>query len=80
MAPDPGDGGCFIVVKISEAVLEEIVGKDACLGVTVHATAHFVVDPGVAGNFFELVLVNEFKGDICNLSRPNISSGKINCF
>jgi hypothetical protein len=67
VAPEPGGGGCFVVVKIGEAVLEEFVGKDACLGETVHATAHFEVDPGVAGNLVELVLVNEFLGDVHKL-------------
>ncbi len=47
--------------------MEEFVGKDACLGETVHVTAHFEVDPGVVGNLVELVLVNEFKGDVCML-------------
>jgi hypothetical protein len=67
VAPEPGGGGCFVVVKIGKAVSEEFVGKDACLGETVHAMAHFKVDPGVAGDIFELVLVNEFKGDIRKL-------------
>jgi hypothetical protein len=56
VAPEPEGGGCFIVVKIGKAVSEEFVGKDACLGKTVHATAHFKVDPGVAGSLVELVL------------------------
>ncbi len=67
VAPEPGGGGCFVVVKIGEAVLEELVGKDACLGETVHATAHFEVDPGVAGNIVELVLIDEFEGGIHKL-------------
>ena len=67
MSPEPGSGGCFVVVKIGKAVLEEFDGKDACLGETVHATAHFEVDPGVAGNLVELVLVNEFLGDVRKL-------------
>ncbi len=66
VAPEPGGGGCLVVVKFGKAVLEEFVGNDA-LGETVHATAHFKVDPGVAGNLVELVLVNEFLGDICKL-------------
>ncbi len=36
-------------------------------GETVHATAHFEVDPGVAGNLVELVLVDEFLGDVRKL-------------
>ncbi len=67
MAPEPGGGGCLVVVKFGKAVLEEFVGKDACLGETVHATAHFEVDPGVAGNLVELVLVHEFLGDVHKL-------------
>ncbi len=67
MAPEHGGGGCFVVVKIGEAVSEEFVGKDACLGETIHATAHFKVDPGVGGNIVELVLVNEFEGDVREL-------------
>ncbi len=47
--------------------MEEFVGKDACLGETVYATAHIKVDPGVAGDLVELVLVNEFDGDVCKL-------------
>jgi hypothetical protein len=47
--------------------LEEFAGKDACLGETVHATAHFKVDPEVAGNLVELVLVDEFLGDVRKL-------------
>jgi hypothetical protein len=49
VAPEPGAGGCLVVVKVSKAVSEGFVGKDACLGETVHATAHLKVDPGVAG-------------------------------
>ncbi len=40
VAPEPGGGGCLAVVKFGKAVSEEFVGKDACLGETVHATAH----------------------------------------
>ncbi len=65
--PEPGGGGCFVVVKIGKAVLEEFVGKDACLGETLHATEHFKVDPGVVGNLVKLVLVDEFVGDVCKL-------------
>ncbi len=43
MAPEPGGGGCFVVVKIGEAVLEEFVGKDACLGETVHAMVRAIL-------------------------------------
>ncbi len=67
VAPEPWGGGCLIVVEVSKAVLEEFVGKDACLGETVHATVHFEVDPGVAGNLVELVLVDEFLLDVCKL-------------
>jgi hypothetical protein len=64
VAPEPGGGGCLIVVEFGEAFLKEFVGKDACLGETVHATVHFKVDPGVAGNLVELVLNDEFLGDV----------------
>ncbi len=37
------------------------------MGETVHATAHFEVDPGVTGKLVELVLVNEFLGDVGKL-------------
>ncbi len=37
------------------------------LGGTVHATAHFKVDPGVTGKLVELVLVNEFLGNVSKL-------------
>ncbi len=67
VVPEPGGGGCLVVVKVGKAVSEEFIGKDACLGETVHATVHFEVDPGVAGNLVELVLVNEFLGDVCKL-------------
>ncbi len=67
VAPEPGGGGCLIVVEFGKAVLEEFVGKDACLGETVHATAHFKVDPGVTGNLVELVIINEFLGDVRKL-------------
>ncbi len=67
VAPEPGGGGCLTVVEFGNAVLEEFVGKDACLGETVHATAHFKVDPGVAGNLVELVPINEFLGDLRKL-------------
>ncbi len=65
--PETGGGGCLVVVKFGKAVSEEVISKDACLGETVHATAHFKVDPGVAGNLVELVLVNEFLGDVSKL-------------
>ncbi len=63
VVPEPRGGGCLVVVEVGKAVLEEFVGMDASLGETIHATAHFKVDPGVAGNLVELVLVNEFLGD-----------------
>jgi hypothetical protein len=37
------------------------------VGETVHATVHFKVDQEVAGDLVELVLVNEFKGDVHKL-------------
>jgi hypothetical protein len=67
VVPEPGGGGCLVVVKFGKAVTEEVVGKDACLGETIHATAHFEVDPGVVGNLVELVIVNKFLGDVCKL-------------
>jgi hypothetical protein len=67
VAPEPGGGGCLVVVEFGKAVSEEFDGKDACLGETVHAMAHFEVDPGVAGNLVKLVLINEFLWDICKL-------------
>ncbi len=67
VVPEPGGGGCLVVVKFGKAVLEKFVGKDACLGETVHATLHSKVDPGVAGNLVELVLIDEFLGDFCKL-------------
>ncbi len=67
VAPEPGGGGCLVVVKFGKAVLEAFVGKDACLGETVHATAHSKVDPGVTGKLFEFVLIDEFLGDVCKL-------------
>ncbi len=76
VAPEPGGGGCFTVVKIGEAVSEEFVGKDACLGETVHATAHFKVDPGVVCNIVELVLVDEFEGGVHKLDADVLWSVK----
>ncbi len=67
VTPETRGGGCLIVVKFGKAVLEEVVCKDACLGETLHATAHFKVDPGVAGKLLELVFVNEFMGDLSKL-------------
>ncbi len=67
VVPEPRGGGCFVVVKIGEAVLEEYDSKDACLGETVHATAHFKVDPGAAADIVELILLDEFEGDVRKL-------------
>ncbi len=67
VAPETGGGGCLVVVKFGKAVLEEVVSKDACLGETVHAMAHFKVDPGVTGKLVELVLINEFLLDVSKL-------------
>ncbi len=67
VVPEPGGGGCLIVVKFGKAVLEAFVGKDACLGETIHARAHLEVDPGVMGKLVELVLVDEFLGDVRKL-------------
>ncbi len=67
VAPEPGGGGCLVVVTIGKAVSEEVVSKDACLGETVHATAHFKVDPGVTGELVDILLVNEFLGDVRKL-------------
>jgi hypothetical protein len=55
------------ISPILQGGLREVVSKDACLGETVHATAHFKVDPGVTGKLIELVLVNEFLGDVSKL-------------
>ncbi len=65
VAPEPRGGGCLVVVEFSKAVSEEFVGKDACLGETVNATVHLKVDPEVVGKLVELVLVDEFLGDVC---------------
>ncbi len=67
VVPETGGGGCLAVVKFGKAVLEEVVGKDACLGETLHATAHFEVDPRVTGKLVEPVLVDEFLGDVHKL-------------
>jgi hypothetical protein len=67
VVPEPGGGGCLVVLKFGEAVSKEFVGKDACLGETIHATAYFKVDPGVAGNLVDLVLIDEFLGDVRKL-------------
>ncbi len=67
MVPEPGDGGCLVVVEFGKAVAEEFVGKNACLGETVYATVHLKVDPGVVGKLIELVLIKEFLGDVCKL-------------
>jgi hypothetical protein len=65
--PEAGDGGFLVVAKFHKAVLEEVVSKIACLGGTVHATAHFEADPGVTGKLVELVLISEFLGDVSKL-------------
>ncbi len=67
VVPEPGGGGCHEGVEFSKAVLEEFVGKDACLGETAHAMAHLKVDPGVTGKLIELVLFDKFLGDVCKL-------------
>jgi hypothetical protein len=67
VAPETRGGGCLVVVKFNKAVLEKVVGKDACLGETAHATVHFKVDPGVLGKLVELVLGIEFLGDVRKL-------------
>ncbi len=67
VAPEPRGGGCLVVVEFSKGVLEAFVGKDACLGKTVHATALLEVDPRVLGKLIELVFVNEFLGDVGKL-------------
>ncbi len=67
MVPETRGGGCLVVVKFGKAVLEEVVSMDACLGETVHTTANFEVDTRVMGKLVELVLVNEFLGDVCKL-------------
>jgi hypothetical protein len=67
VTPETGGGGCLAVVKFCKVVLEEVVSKDTCLGETVHATAHFEVDPGVTGKLIELVLINKFLGDVSKL-------------
>jgi hypothetical protein len=67
VAPETGGGGCLVVVEFNKVVPEEVVSKDACLGETVHAMAHFKLDPGVMGKLVELVLANEFLGDVRKL-------------
>jgi hypothetical protein len=65
--PETRGGGCHVVAEFGKAVSEEVVSKDACLGETAHATAHFKVDPGVVGKLVELALVNEFLRDVSKL-------------
>ncbi len=65
VAPEPGGGGCLVVVEFCKAVAEEFVCKDACLGGTILAMAHLKVNPGVACKLIELVLIDEFLGDVC---------------
>ncbi len=67
VAPEPGGGGCLIVVEFGKAVSEEFVGKDACLEETVHAGAYLKVDPRVTGKLVELILVDEFLEDVRKL-------------
>ncbi len=67
VAPEPGGGGCLVVVEFGKAVSEKFVGKDACLGETAHATTHLEVYPGVASKLVELVLIDEFLGDVRKL-------------
>jgi hypothetical protein len=67
VVPETGGSGCLIVVKFGKVVSEEVDSKDACLGETVHAMAHFKVDPRVTGKLVEIVLVNEFLGDVHKL-------------
>ncbi len=38
------------------------------MGETVHAMAHFKLDPGVADNLVELVLIDDFFGDVHKLN------------
>jgi hypothetical protein len=49
VTPKTRGDGWLVVVKFGKVVLEEVVQKDACMGESVHAMAHFEVDPGVAG-------------------------------
>jgi hypothetical protein len=67
VVPETWGGCCLVVVKFNKAVSEEIVSMDACLGETVHATAHFKVDQGVTGKLVKLVLINKCLGDVCKL-------------
>jgi hypothetical protein len=67
VAPEPRGCGRLLVVEFGKAVSEEFVGKDACLGETVHATAQLKIDPGVVGKLVELVLADEFLGDVRKL-------------
>jgi hypothetical protein len=67
VTPETMGVGCLVVVKFSKAVLEEVVSKDACLGETIHAMVHFEADPEVTGKLIELVLLNEFLGNVSKL-------------
>ncbi len=68
VTPETRGGGCLlVVVEFGKAVLDKVISKDACLGETIHATAHFEVDPRVTCKLVELVLNNEFLGDISKL-------------
>ncbi len=73
VAPEPGGGGCLVVVKFGKAVSKKFAGNDACLEETIHAMAHFEVDPGVSGNLVELVLVDEFLGGVRQLDAGTYS-------
>ncbi len=75
VTPETGGGGCLVVVAFGKVGLAEVASKDACLEETVRAMAHFKVDPGVTGKLVELVLVNEFLGNV-SMSLMRMYSGR----
>jgi hypothetical protein len=65
--PETGGGGCLVVVKFGQMVLEEVVSKDALLGEDRTCHGAFQSRSRSHGQAIELVLISEFLGDVRKL-------------
>ena len=59
--------GCFVEPLGSQVGTEQAVGKDACLGKAIAATADFKEDPAIAVMSEKVVFCNEFIWDVGEL-------------
>jgi hypothetical protein len=68
VAPEAWGGFGLVISFNKKAGLEEIIGKNACLGKAITALANLEVDPTVTIATLKFVLLNEFLRNVCSFN------------